>query len=99
MTRGNITDSLMTMIKKRDATLNGLKFLMICLVTIGHAIEPTQFTVYESSMLYSAIYAFHMPMFVMLSVFFSKNENLQKINQQAVKLLETYILMDIIIGL
>ena len=35
----------------------------------------------------------------MLSGYFSKSQNLQKINQQAVKLLEIYILMDIIIGL
>lgn len=85
--------------KKRDMTLDGLKFLMICLVTIGHAIEPTRYVVKESGMLYSVIYAFHMPMFIMLSGYFSKSLNLQKINQSAVNLIETYIVMDIVIGL
>jgi len=85
--------------KKRDITLDGLKFIMIFLVTLGHAIEPTRYTMEESGMLYSAIYAFHMPMFIILSGYFSKSQNLQKINQQALKLLETYIVMDIIIGL
>lgn len=89
----------MTAVKKRDTALDGLKFSMICLVIIGHAIEPTRYIMMESGMLYSVIYAFHMPLFIILSGYFSKKQNIQKINKQAVNLFETYIVMDIIIGL
>lgn len=87
------------MSKQRDITLDGLKFLMICLVVIGHVIEPTRYTTLASGMLYSAIYAFHMPMFVLLSGYFSKQQDLAKINNQAIKLLETFLVMDLTIGL
>ena len=83
---------------KRDGTSDALKFLLICLVIIGHAIEPTRYSNVASGILYSVVYAFHMPLFVLLSGYFSKNQNLSKINKQAVSLVETYLVMAVIIG-
>lgn len=83
----------------RDTTIDGLKFLLICLVTIGHAIEPTRYADECSGVLYAAIYSFHMPLFVLLSGYFSKNQELGKINRQALSLLETFLVMTISIGL
>lgn len=76
---------------KRDGTFDALKFLLICSVIVGHAIEPAGF-------LYSIIYSFHMPLFVLLSGYLSKNQNLSKINKQAISLVETYLVMALIIG-
>lgn len=83
----------------RDETLDGLKFLLVSLVILGHAIEPTRYSDDVSGILYSLIYAFHMPMFVMLSGYFSKNLYLPKLNKQSVALIETYLVMAITMGL
>lgn len=84
---------------ERDKTLDGLKFLLISLVIIGHAIEPSRYLDICSGALYSVIYSFHMPLFVMLSGYFSKNLSLQKIDQQSLSLVETYLVMAISMGL
>lgn len=84
---------------KRDKTLDGLKFLLISLVIFGHAIEPTRYINSFSGILYSIIYSFHMPLFVMLSGYFSKKICWVKLNQQALILLETYLVMAVTMGL
>lgn len=68
----NIISNFIISTKQRDTTIDGLKFLMICLVTTGHAIEPTRNISEKSCLIYSVIYSFHMPLFVLLSGFFSK---------------------------
>lgn len=83
----------------RDRTLDGLKFLLIMLVIIGHAIEPSRYSCSFSGILYSVIYSFHMPLFVMLSGMFTKNLNLAKLNRQALTLMETYLVMAILMGI
>ena len=87
------------MTAKRDATLDGIKFVLICLVTIGHSVETSKSVNEVSCILYSVIYSFHMPLFVLLSGYFSKNLDLIKIKRQSLELLETYLVMTIAIGL
>ena len=82
----------------RDEALDGLKFILIAFVIIGHAIEPSRYINNVSGIIYSVIYSFHMPLFVMLSGYFSKSLNLQKINSQTWLLLETYFIMAVVIG-
>ena len=88
----------MAEIMQRDKTLDGLKFLLIVLVIVGHAIEPTRYSNVISGGLYSIIYSFHMPLFVLLSGYFSKSIDLHKINRQARALIETYLIMALFIG-
>lgn len=56
----------------RDHYFDNLKFLLITLVVIGHLIEPLN----EDPLLrpiYFMIYAFHIPLFVLISGYFAKN--------------------------
>ncbi|RNL84653.1 hypothetical protein EFW17_11935 [Halostreptopolyspora alba] len=58
--------------KKRDALLDNAKFLLIVLVFVGHAIEPTTETRLAEA-LYFWIYLFHMPAFVLISGYLSRS--------------------------
>ena len=90
----------MAIVETRDVALDGIKFFLICLVVIGHAIEPTRYTNPVSGWLYSAIYIFHMPLFIMLSGYFTKSvSSMERLNRQALKLLESYFLISIFIYL
>lgn len=82
----------------RNTELDGCKFLLVCLVVIGHCIEPTRYVSSFSGHLYSCIYLFHMPLFVILSGYFTKEENtLLKLFKSSVGLLETYFFVTIFI--
>ncbi|MDO3411817.1 acyltransferase family protein [Saccharibacillus sp. CPCC 101409] len=56
----------------RDAYFDNLKFLLIALVVVGHAIEPLSSDP-ALRPLYLTIYAFHIPLFVLISGYFCKN--------------------------
>ncbi|MGM9737339.1 MAG: acyltransferase family protein [Candidatus Cryptobacteroides sp.] len=77
----------------RDLSLDSVKFALIVLVVIGHSIEPSRYINDVSSLLYSIIYLFHMPLFAFLSGYFTKENNLEKINKGSLKLLETYLVL------
>lgn len=62
----------------RNKTYDGLKFLLIVLVTIGHFSEPYRYTHSMIGAGYSVIYLFHMPLFILLSGYFSKHITLKK---------------------
>lgn len=83
----------------RNNELDGCKFFLVCLVTLGHAIEPSRYDVGISGYMYSCIYLFHMPLFVILSGYFTNNQNtsLTKFRRQSLGLLETYCLITIFI--
>ncbi len=55
---------------QRNEVFDGLKFLLIVLVAVGHFSEPYRYT--HSVVLggYSVIYLFHMPLFILLSGYF-----------------------------
>ncbi|WCK57205.1 acyltransferase (plasmid) [Aneurinibacillus sp. Ricciae_BoGa-3] len=57
---------------ERDVYFDNAKFLLICLVVIGHGMEPYFFSNQMLQPIYSLIYFFHMPVFVFISGYFSK---------------------------
>lgn len=59
---------------KRDALLDNAKFLLIVLVVVGHAIEPTTDTRIGEAV-YFWVYLFHMPAFVLISGYLSKSQD------------------------
>lgn len=56
----------------RDSRLDNAKFILIALVVFGHAIEPLR-DYAPTQVLYYWIYLFHMPAFIMISGYLSKN--------------------------
>ncbi|MCL7430121.1 acyltransferase family protein [Streptomyces sp. YS415] len=58
---------------KRDAFFDNAKFLAIVLVAVGHAWEPLKGDSRILEGLYMAVYAFHMPAFIIISGFFSRS--------------------------
>lgn len=83
--------------RARDSIIDSLKFILICLVILGHAIEPSRYSTSYIGWIYSPIYLFHMPLFALLSGYFSKLGTMEKILQSSVKIFETYIVMCIVI--
>lgn len=70
----------MTFQKQRNYYFDNLKLFLITLVVIGHVIEPLISNYPKAKLLYSFIYAFHIPLFAFVSGFFSKNNNEYKKN-------------------
>lgn len=66
---------------KRESYFDNAKFILILLVIVGHAIEPIIFRSTLLKSLYLFLYLFHMPAFILLAGYFSKNfdkENYKK---------------------
>lgn len=61
--------------KRRNYYFDNLKLLLIVLVVMGHVIEPLIDSNKNIKVAYMFIYAFHMPLFVFVSGYFSKNIN------------------------
>jgi fucose 4-O-acetylase-like acetyltransferase len=57
--------------KVRDPFFDNAKFLAIVLVVAGHAIEPLRGT-REAHALYLFVYTFHMPVFIIITGYFSR---------------------------
>ena len=68
-------------ISERDGRVDGIKWLLIVLVTIGHAIEPALSNP-TANKLYSLIYLFHMPLFIYISGYFVSVSNAKKNSSQ-----------------
>ncbi|GAA2733595.1 acyltransferase family protein [Actinocorallia aurantiaca] len=58
--------------RTRDPFFDNAKFLAILLVVVGHTIAGLRNTVPVAEALYTFIYAFHMPLFVVVTGYFSK---------------------------
>lgn len=56
----------------RDPYFDNLKFILIACVVAGHALEPLNATSPLSHALYNFIYFFHIPLFVFVTGYFSK---------------------------
>lgn len=80
---------------ERNASLDGLKYLLIVLVVLGHFIEPSRYTYDGVCRLYSVIYSFHMPLFVLLSGYFYKQRTLREEWQKCLPLIEVFVLSHI----
>ncbi|KOG40722.1 acyltransferase family protein [Streptomyces resistomycificus] len=59
--------------KQRDAFFDNAKYLAIVLVAIGHSWEPLKDDSRILEGLYTVVYAFHMPAFIIISGFFSRS--------------------------
>lgn len=79
-----------------DCTIDGIKFILICLVVIGHSLEPTRYTSDITGWIYAPIYLVHMPLFVLISGYFSKNLTWDKFKEGSIKSLETYFFSSLI---
>ncbi|MEG0152881.1 acyltransferase family protein [Niameybacter sp.] len=82
-------------VKERVYLLDNLKGLLIFLVVFGHSLELFKDDYFATQVLYTFIYLFHMPAFVFVSGYFSKN--LDKSRATAFKsFLMPFILFNII---
>ncbi|MFE7274388.1 acyltransferase family protein [Streptomyces sp. NPDC057623] len=59
--------------KQRDAFFDNAKFLAIVLVAIGHSWEPIKGDSRILEAVYTVVYTFHMPAFIIISGFFSRS--------------------------
>lgn len=84
---------------ERDSFFDSLKFFLIALVIFGHCIEIGTRTRIGLA-LYNTIYSFHMPLFVFVSGYFSrKYDDLGSSFRKFFKLVETYLIFQIIFSL
>lgn len=78
---------------KRDAYFDNAKLFLIFLVVFGHAIQPFINETTGIRTLYTSIYTFHMPAFILLAGFFAKGSgNLRYIFNLAKRLLIPYLI-------
>ncbi|MFE9029057.1 acyltransferase family protein [Streptomyces iakyrus] len=59
-------------VEQRDAFFDNAKYLAIVLVAAGHAWEPLQEGSRAVTALYTLVYAFHMPAFIVIAGYFSR---------------------------
>ncbi|MCF4138322.1 acyltransferase family protein [Streptomyces sp. Tue 6430] len=59
--------------KQRDAFFDNAKYLAIVLVAVGHSWEPLKGDSRVLQAAYQFVYAFHMPAFILVSGYFSRN--------------------------
>ncbi|MET8947332.1 acyltransferase family protein [Streptomyces sp. NPDC004542] len=59
--------------KQRDAFFDNAKYLAIVLVAMGHSWEPLKGDSRFLEALYTVVYSFHMPAFIIISGFFSRS--------------------------
>ncbi|KUL68526.1 acyltransferase family protein [Streptomyces sp. NRRL WC-3604] len=59
--------------KQRDAFFDNAKYLAIVLVAIGHSWEPIKGGSRILETMYTVVYTFHMPAFIIISGFFSRS--------------------------
>ncbi|AZS87333.1 hypothetical protein ELQ87_26230 [Streptomyces griseoviridis] len=59
--------------KRRDAFFDNAKYVAIVLVAMGHSWEPLKGESRVLEALYTVVYAFHMPAFIIISGYFSRS--------------------------
>ncbi|GAA1619284.1 acyltransferase family protein [Nonomuraea maheshkhaliensis] len=80
--------------RKRDPFLDNVKFILIALVPIGHSLVPT-LAADSARALYIFIYVFHMPLFVVISGYLSRN--FWNSNAKTNKLVDTFLVPYVIV--
>ncbi|MEV4175139.1 acyltransferase family protein [Nonomuraea sp. NPDC049709] len=80
--------------RKRDPFLDNVKFVLIALVVVGHSLVPT-LSADSSRALYIFIYTFHMPLFVLISGYLSRN--FWNSNAKTNKLVDTFLVPYVIV--
>lgn len=81
---------------KRDLYWDSLKFVLIYLVVYGHIVPHYSEDSRFNMAMFNFIYLFHMPLFIFISGRFSHIRDRQKYKNGILKLLETYIVFQII---
>ncbi|PTX55166.1 fucose 4-O-acetylase-like acetyltransferase [Melghirimyces profundicolus] len=82
---------------ERDYYFDNVKFLLIALVVIGHAIRPFVDQSEWMMALYLTIFTFHMPLFILIAGYFSKNIHRQDQAQKAIRtILIPYVLFQVL---
>lgn len=89
------------LIANREARLDGIKYVLIVLVIFGHLRQFTicdegSFSVMIVRRLSHIIYLFHMPLFIMISGFFSRKKDTNTFRESIIRLLRIYLLFHII---
>ncbi|MDR1091551.1 MAG: acyltransferase family protein [Prevotella sp.] len=84
--------------RKRDPFFDSLKFILICLVVFGHILEYSGIRDMLSFKVYSFIYTFHMPLFIFISGYFSKNITWDKLKKAFKTLLPAYLVFQTILS-
>ena len=74
--------------KERDLQIDGVKYFLICLVVIMHCAQGGRYNDLFSTSLYSVIYTFHIPLFVLLSGYFFHCKTIGEINNSNLRILE-----------
>lgn len=82
--------------KRRDPYLDNVKFLLIALVPLGHSLVPT-LSANSARATYLYIYVFHMPLFVIISGYLSRN--FWNSNAKTNKLVDTFLVPYVIVEL
>lgn len=77
---------------RRDYRVDGIKLFLIVLVTLGHALESC-ISNPISNRLYSAIYLFHMPAFILVSGYFASVSSKDKLVKKAIAFMETFLVI------
>ena len=77
---------------ERDYRIDGIKWLLIVLVTFGHVLEPALSNPIANK-LYSIIYIFHMPLFVFISGYYANVKDKEKLISKGFMLLETFLVV------
>ncbi|MFC4531561.1 acyltransferase family protein [Sphaerisporangium dianthi] len=80
--------------RPREPYLDNVKFLLIALVPAGHALVPT-LSAHSSRSAYLFIYVFHMPLFVVISGYLSRN--FWNSNAKTNKLVDTFLVPYVIV--
>ena len=81
---------------KRDLYWDSLKFVLIFLVVCGHSVVIYRPEGGVNQALFNSIYTFHMPLFVFISGMFSHVNDREKYKKGIFRLLETYIVVQLI---
>lgn len=81
----------------RDHHFDNIKFLLIVLVVLGHVLEALMWTDHISKTLYFSIYTFHMPLFIFIGGYFSKNINDPNYSVKVIsKLVVPYVIFEVL---
>ncbi|MCF6467982.1 acyltransferase [Nonomuraea sp. MG754425] len=80
--------------RKRDPFLDNVKFILIALVPVGHSLVPT-LAADSARAAYIFIYVFHMPLFVVVSGYLSRN--FWNSNAKTNKLVDTFLVPYVIV--
>ena len=84
--------------KQRELLFDNLRGVLIFLVVLGHALEYFRLTNQTAEFFYVFIYLFHMPVFIFISGYFSKQ--VQKGRKTAVKtFLIPYLILNFILSI